>query len=76
MALNVVCYVLSHSEVVDTVNGASSVVRLLNSVTLNVRVVDDTNQMEVNRIPTKLEGLPYIEELDVLNSGDQILHAI
>jgi hypothetical protein len=76
VALNVVCYVLSHSEVVDTVNGASSVVRLLNSVTLNVRVVDDTNQMEVNRIPTKLEGLPYIEELDVLNSGDQILHAI
>jgi hypothetical protein len=76
VALNVIGNVLSHSEVVDTVNGAGSVVRLLNSVTLNVRVVDDTNQMEVNGIPTKLEGLPYIEELDVLNPGDQVLHAI
>ena len=76
MALNIVGNVLSHSEVVDTVNGAGSVVRLLNSVTLDVRVVDDTNQMEVNRIPTKLEGLAYIEELDVLNPGDQVLHAI
>lgn len=66
MALNVVCNILSYSEVVDTVNGAGSVVRLLNSITLNVRVVYDTNQMEVNWIPTKLEGLPYIEELDVL----------
>ena len=69
MALNVVCNVLSHSEVVDTVNSAGSVVRLLNSVTLDVRIVDDTNQMEVNWIPTKLEGLPYIEELDVLDPG-------
>ena len=76
MALNIVGNVLSHSEVVDTVNGAGSVVRLLNSVTLDVRVVDDTNQMEMNRIPTKFEGLPNIEELDVLNPGDQVLLAI
>jgi hypothetical protein len=54
---------------VDTVNGAGSVERLLNCVTLNVRVVDDTNQMEVNWISSKLEGLPYIEELNVLDPG-------
>ena len=76
MALNVVRNVLSYSEVVDTVNSAGSVERLLNSVTLNVRVVNDSDQMEVNRIPTKLEGLPYIEELNVLNPGYQVLHAI
>jgi len=58
------------------VNGAGSVVRLLDSVTLNIRVVDDSNQMEVNRIPTELEGLPYIKELDVLNPSYQVLHAI
>jgi len=38
--------------------------------------VNDSDQMEVNRIPTKLEGLPYIEELNVLNPGYQVLHAI
>ena len=76
MALNVVRNVLSYSEVMDTVNSAGSVERLLNSVALNVRVVNDSDQMEVNRIPTKLEGLPYIEELNVLNPGYQVLHAI
>jgi len=76
MALNVERNVLSYSEIVDTVNGAGSVERLLNSVTLNVRIVNDSNQMEVNRIPTKLEGLPYIEELNVLDPGYQVLHAI
>jgi hypothetical protein len=69
VALNVVCNILSYSEVVDTVNGAGSVERLLNCVTLNVRVVNDTNQMEVNWISSKLEGLPYIEELNVLDPG-------
>jgi hypothetical protein len=69
VALNVVCNILSHSEVVDTVNGAGSVVGLLNCVALNVRVVDDTNQMEVNGISSKLEGLPYIEELNILDPG-------
>lgn len=57
-------------------NSAGSVERLLYSVTLNIRVVNDSNQMEVNRIPTKLEGLPYIEELDVLDPSYQVLHAI
>ena len=60
----------------DTVNSAGSVERLLNSVALNVRVVNDSNQMEVNRVSTKLEGLPYIKELDVLNPSYQVLHAI
>jgi hypothetical protein len=58
------------------VNSAGSVERLLYSITLNIRVVNDSNQMEVNRIPTKLEGLPYIKELDVLDPSYQVLHSI
>ena len=48
----------------------------MNSVSLDVGVVDCANQMEVNRVPTQLEGLTTVVELDVLNSSHKVLHAV
>ena len=54
-------------------DGACSVVRLMNGVTTNIRGMDNSDQMEMNRVATKLEGLAHVEQLDVFNSSDQIL---
>ena len=76
MPFDVESYILYYSQIVNTVNGASSVKRLLNSVSSNVRVVYHTNQMEMDRISSKLEGLPNIEEVYIFNSSSQSFHAV
>jgi len=43
VTLNIESYVFNNSQVVHTMNSACSVVRLLNCITLDVRVVDNTN---------------------------------
>ena len=42
--------ILSQSKVVDTVDGASSVVRLLDGVSFDVGIVNDTYKMEMDGI--------------------------
>lgn len=60
MTLSVISHILSNSQVVDTMDGASSVVSLMDSVTLDVGIVDITNQVVMDRVSTKLEGLTDI----------------
>jgi len=76
VAFDVECYIFSNSQVVDTVNSASSVKRLLDSITFDVRVMYNAYQMEMNRISSKLEGLPNIEEVNIFNSSSESLHTI
>ena len=38
--------------------------------------MNDTNQMEVNRISAQLEGLTTVVEIDVLNPRHKVLHAV
>ena len=76
MAFNIERHIFNNSQVVDTVKSASSVKRLLDSVSFNVRVMNDTYQMEMNRISSKLECLPNIEEVNIFNSSSQSFHTI
>ncbi len=55
---------------------ASSVIGLVNGVSPNVRLSHCADQMEVNGVPTELEPLTYIEELDVLDSSNDSLTAV
>jgi len=48
----------------------------VNGVSLNVGIVDCTNQVEVNWVSAQLEGLTTVVELDVLNSSHKVLHAV
>lgn len=59
-----------------TVDGAASVVRLMDRVAADVRREYVTNQMEVDRVTTQLELLPTIVKLSVFYSSDHNLFSI
>jgi len=57
-------------------NRTGPVEGLMDSVTSDVGLGDRANQMEVNRIPSELECLTYIEELDVFDSSNNRLATV
>jgi hypothetical protein len=63
-------------EVANTVDGTGTVERLVNGVASDVRHCDRPNKMEVDWVPSELEGLTNVEELNVLNTGDDCLAAV
>ena len=65
MTLNIVNKVLLHSQVAGSMEGQGSIETLMDSVTLDVRVVDISNHVEMDGVPSKLEALSDIEELDI-----------
>lgn len=62
--------ILLDLQIMDTVDGAGSVETIVNSVTVDIRFVDCTNQMEMDSVSTHLEGLACISNFRVGNSGD------
>lgn len=60
-------HVVSDTEVMDSVSCYGSVVGLVNGVTFNVRFYDRADQMEMDRVPTKLKRLANIKKLNVLD---------
>jgi len=69
----VVRNVVLNGEIVDSVECDSSVVSLMDGVTLSIRVVDCADHMEMNGVTTKLEGLTDIGEFTVFNFTNQRL---
>ncbi len=69
---NVVC----HSQVPDMMNCNSSVVSVVDRVSVYIGVVDCANHVEVDGISSKLERLANILKLDVLDSSDQRLVSV
>jgi hypothetical protein len=59
-----------NSEIINTMCRDSSVVGLMNCVADDVRLVNSTDHVEVDRIPTKFESLSDIFQLNVANSSD------
>jgi hypothetical protein len=56
--------VVVNSQVSGSVNSNSSVETLMDSVLSDVRVMNSTNHVHVERISSKLEGLTYVCEFD------------
>lgn len=48
----------------------------MNSVSLDVGVVDRANQMEVDGVSTQLKSLTTVVEVDVLNPRYKVFHAV
>ena len=76
MAHCVISYVMNDSQEADSMNSACSVERLMNCVSLDVGFSDCSDKMEMNGISTKLESLPNIVELNILNSSDDSLTTV
>ena len=68
MSLYVICNILSDSQIVHSVDSASSIVGLLNSVTPDVGVVHSADQVEVNGVSVELEGLSHVIEVHIFDS--------
>lgn len=73
MTHGIVGDVVLNREVVDSVQCDSSVVGLMDGITLGVRVVDCSNHMEMNGVTTKLEGLTDVSEFTVFDFTNQRL---
>jgi hypothetical protein len=70
VAHSIVSYVVNDLEVMNSMEGHSAIVSLVNSVVASVGLVDGTNHMEMNGVATQLESLSDVSELNVLNSAD------
>lgn len=70
MAHSVVRYVVLDFEVVNSVDGDSTVVRLVDGIVAHVGLVHSSNHVEMDWISSQLEGLTDIGELTVLNATD------
>ena len=75
VAHSMVCDIVLHSEVMNTMNGHSSVESVMNRIVSHVRRVHSTNHMEVNWVTTKDEGLSHICQFDTVNSSSSCLIA-
>ena len=71
MAHCVVGNVVSHSQVEHVMDSYSPVIGPVYRVSVDIGVEDCADHVEVNRISAKLEGLPYISQLNVLYSSNQ-----
>ena len=61
--------IVFHQEVGDVMEGAGSVVGMMDSITPHIAVTNVSRKMEVNGVSSNSEGLTSIEELSVFNSG-------
>jgi hypothetical protein len=67
---SVVSNILLDSEVMDSVSCHSTIVGVMDRITLDKRSMHSTDHMEVNGISPKLEGLTCLCALDVVNPSD------
>jgi hypothetical protein len=67
---NVVRDILDDSEIMDTMHGDSSVVGVMNGVTLHVGLGDSSNHMEMDWISSHTRCLTATVELCILDSSD------
>ena len=65
VAHDIVCNVVEHIEVVDAVDGHSSVVGLMDRVAFNNRLSHTSDHVEMDWISTQLKSLAHIVELCV-----------
>ena len=73
MSFYIIGYIIYQSEIVNTVNSASTIIRLMNRISLDIGVMNSSDQVEVNWITTELKFLSTIKEFNVFNSRYQIL---
>ena len=60
-------HIVLEFQVVDAVDGDASIEGLVNSVLSDVGTIHITGHVEMNRVPTQLESLSNIRELDILD---------
>ena len=61
--------VVLDTKIVHTMNGHSSVEGVMDSIVSHVRGMHCSNHMEVNGVASKDEGLAYVVEFNVVNTG-------
>jgi hypothetical protein len=71
VTLHSVSNIVLDLQVMDTVNGDGSVVSVMDGITIDVRVVDITDQMVMDGISTKVESLTRLSDLSVGDSGNR-----
>ena len=57
--------IISQTQVVNSMNSDGSVVRIMNGTAHNIRLMDRTDNMEMNRIPAKLKCLSCVVEFNM-----------
>lgn len=70
MAHGLIGHIIGHSQIVHSVNGACSVISMVNGIAPHVRFVDGSYHMEMNWVSAKLECLAHISQFDVFNSAN------
>lgn len=70
VAHGIVSDVVLDLEVVDSMEGDSTIISLMDRVVTSVGLVNGTNHMEMNGIATQLESLTDIGKLNVLDSAN------
>jgi hypothetical protein len=68
VAHGVIGNIVLNSQVVNSMNSDGSVVSVVNGVIPDVRVVNCSNHVEMDRVSSQLEGLSNLLELSILNS--------
>ena len=58
-------YIMFHSKVISTMNGQSPVIRLMDRVTFDIRIMHVSNHVEMNGISSQFKGLTHVCELTV-----------
>ena len=62
--------IISNSQIMNGVNSDSSVVSMMNCITVHITIMDCTYSMEVNRVSTKLEGLTNVSQFNILDPSN------
>ena len=62
-----ICNVILHSQVVDTVNSHSAIESVMDCVVSNIGCMYCADHMEVDRIRAENEGLAYVVKLNAVN---------
>lgn len=75
VAHRVIGNIVLDTQVVDSMNGHSSIERVMNSVVSDVTRMHCTDHMEVNRVGAEDEGLAYHVQFDIFNTSGGCLIA-
>ena len=70
MAHSIVNYVVYDVEILDVVNSHCAIVSLMDRITLNQRLRDSTDDVEMNRISAEFKSLANIKELNVKDTSN------
>ena len=69
VSLSIISNVIFNSKVVGTMKSEGSVVAIMDSVVLGIRLMDSTDHVEMDSVSSDLEGLPYVMEFNSVDSS-------